>query len=214
VNVPASAYSIQTVWGNGNGVADSPECEFYVDNYNTSDGTLTLTTGDGSTQAKLQSATGAVSFGQWHLITAVADRTDGKAQLYVDGNQVAAGAALTDFPTNTEMDLGRDNGNSYQYTGLIDEARIHSGLESSNWVWACYMTVAANSSFESYSAISSSVVTLSIQMSGNQIILTWPEGVLQSASAVTGPYSDVPTAASPYTNTVTGAQEFYRVRVQ
>ena len=40
------------------------ECQFYVDNYNTSDGTLTLTTGDGVNQIKLQSAAGAVSFGR------------------------------------------------------------------------------------------------------------------------------------------------------
>ena len=214
VNVPANAYSIQAVWDNGNGVADSPECQFYVDNYNTSDGTLTLTTGDGSTQQKLQSATGAVSFGQWHLITAVADRTDGNAQLYVDGIQVASGAALTDFPTNTEMDLGRDNGNSYQYTGLIDEARIRSGLSSTNWIWASWMTVAENSTFESYATVSSSIVTIDIQQSGNNVILTWPEGTLQSASVVTGPYNDVPSATSPYTNAVSGTEEFYRVRVQ
>ena len=49
-------------------------------------------------------------------MTAVVDRTDGAAQLYVDGNQVASGAALTDFPINTDMDLGQDNGNSFQFT--------------------------------------------------------------------------------------------------
>ncbi len=214
VNVPASDYSIQAVWDNGNGVADSPECQFYVDNFDTSDGTLTLTTGDGSTQVKLQSAPGAVSFGQWHLVTAVADRTDGVAQLFVDGNQVTNGLALTDFPTNTDMNLGRDNGGSYQYTGLIDEARIRSGLSSTNWIWADWMTVAENSTFESYAAVSSSIVTLDIQHSGNNVILTWAEGTLQSASVVTGPYSDIPAVTSPYTNTVSGTQEFYRVRIQ
>jgi hypothetical protein len=215
VNVPASDSSIQTVWGNGDGVAESAECLFYVDDYNTSDGCLILTTGDGgATEHQLKSATGAVSFNQWHLVTAAVDRTDGTANLYVDGNQVTNGAAMTDFPTNTDMDLGQDNGNSYQFTGLIDEARIYSGIEDSNWIWASYMTVAANSSFESYSAISSSVVRLGIQMSANNVILTWPQGTLQSANAVTGPYRDIPAATSPYTNTVSGAQQFYRVRVQ
>ncbi len=214
VNVPSSAYSIQTVWGNGDGVAESAECLFYVDNYDTSDGTLTLTTGDGgATEQKLQSATGAVSFNQWHLVTAVVDRTDGNAQLYVDGNQVASGAAMTDFPTNTDMDLGQDNGGSFQYRGLIDEARIHFGLESSNWVWANWMTVAQNSAFENYSTVSSPIVTLNIQHSGNCVILAWPEGTLQSASVVTGPYSDVPGATSPYTNTASETQQYFRVYV-
>jgi hypothetical protein len=215
VNVPSSASSIQTVWGNGNGVAESAECLFYVNNYNTSDGSLILTTGDGgATEQQLKSATGVVSFDQWHLVTAVIDRADGDAQLYVDGNQVASGAAMTDFPTNTDMDLGQDNGNSFQLSGLMDEARIRSSLNSSNWVWASWMTVAQNSTFESYAAVSSSIVTLNIRSSGNSIIVTWPEGTLQSAGTVTGPYSDVPTAVSPYTNTVPGTKEFYRVRVQ
>jgi hypothetical protein len=215
VNVPSSASSIQTVWGNGSGAADSSQCLFYVDNFNTSDGTLTLTTGDGgATQQKLQSAAGAVGLNQWHLVTAVVDRADGNAQLYVDANQVASGAAMTDFPTNADLDLGQCSNNSFQFTGLMDEARIRSGLSSTNWIWASWMTVAANSSFEIYSAISSSVVTLNIQHSGNSVILTWPEGTLQSAGVVTGPYSDIPAATSPYTNAVAGTQEFYRVRVQ
>jgi len=215
VNVPSSASSIQTVWGNGNGVAESAEFLFYVDNYNTSDGSLILTTGDGgATEQQLKSAPGAVGLGQWHLVTAVVDRTGGNAQLYVDGNQVASGPAMTDFPTGTDMDLGQDNGNSFQFTGLMDEARIRSGLSSTNWIWASWMTVATNSSFESYAAVSSSSVSLNIQHSGNSVILTWPEGTLQSAGAVGGPYSDIPAAASPYTNAVSGTQEFYRVRVQ
>jgi hypothetical protein len=213
VNVPATATSIQTIWGNGDGVAESAECLFYVDNYNTSDGSLILTTGDGgATEHQLKSATGAVSFNQWHLVTAVVDRTDGGAQLYVDANQVASGPAMTDFPINTDMDLGQDNGGSFQYRGLIDEARIRSGLSSTNWIWASYMTVAQNSAFENYSSVISPAATLRIQLSGNNVILFWPDGTLQSAGQVAGPYSDVAGAMSPYTNTVSQTQQFYRVR--
>ncbi|HTV63217.1 MAG TPA: hypothetical protein VMH30_11680, partial [Verrucomicrobiae bacterium] len=99
--------------------------------------------------------------------------------------------------------------------GLIDEARIHSGVDDANWTWASYETVAQNSSFETYSAVASSTVTLTIQRSGNQVILTWPQGTLQSATQVAGPYNDVPDATSPYTNAVSGTQQqFYRVEVQ
>jgi hypothetical protein len=214
VNVPATATSIQTIWGNGDGVAESAECLFYVDNYNTSDGSLILTTGDGgATEHQLKSATGAVSFNQWHLVTAVVDRTDGNAQLYVDGNQVATGPAMTDFPINTDMDLGQDNGGSFQYRGLIDEARIRSGLSSTNWIWASYMTVAQNSGFENYSSVISPGGTLKIELSGTSAILIWPEGTLQSAGQINGPYSDVPDATSPYTNAVQQTQQFYRVRM-
>ena len=57
-------------------------------------------------------------------------------------------------------------------------------------------------------------VSVSIMKSGNNVILTWPNGTLQqSTNAVTG-YSDVGGATSPYTNSITGAaQQYFRVRV-
>jgi hypothetical protein len=44
------------------------------------------------------------------------------------------------------------------------------------------------------------------------ITLTWPDGILQSADNVMGPYSDVPLATSPYTTSAIGPHKFYRVR--
>jgi len=174
-----------------------------------------LGTGDGTAGDQPETATGVVTTGQWHLLTAVVNRPAGTTQLYVDGTLQTSGGVITDFPTNTDMNLGRFNSGSFALNGLIDEARIHTGLDDANWTWASYMTVAQNASFESYSAVGSSTVTLSIQRSGNNIILSWASGTLQSASAVGGPYSNVVGATSPYTNTITGATtQFYRVKVQ
>jgi hypothetical protein len=53
------------------------------------------------------------------------------------------------------VQLGEFIGGSLPYTGVIDEARIQSGTNSANWVWASYMTVQQNSSLENYSAIAS-----------------------------------------------------------
>ncbi len=55
---------------------------------------------------------------------------------------------------------------------------------------------------------------LTITSSGNNVIIVWPTGTLQSATAVNGPYTDVGGAASPYTNSVSGTQIFYRVQLQ
>jgi hypothetical protein len=214
VNVSSSIANIQGIWANGPGGYSAAEIVLYVNDYGTGDGALILGTGNGSAGTQWGTATGAVSFNQWHFVTAAVDRADGTAQLYVDGNPEASGAIRNDFPTNSDMNLGRFNTGSFAFNGLIDEARIQAGTNSANWVWASYMTVAANSTFENYSGVGSSVVTLSIQHSGNSVILTWPQGTLQSAGAVTGPYSDILTATSPYTNTVSGTKEFYRVRVQ
>lgn len=214
VNLAPTASNIQGVWVNGPGGYTSAEIALFINDYNTADGALLLGTGDGTSGDQPETATGVVTTGQWHLLTAVVDRPAGTTQLYVDGTLQASGGVITDFPTNTDMNLGRFNSGSFALNGLIDEARIHAGLDDANWTWASYMTVAQNASFESYSAVSSSAVTLNIQRSGNSIILSWSQGTLQSANAVNGQYNNVAGATSPYTNTVSGANQFYRVRVQ
>jgi len=55
---------------------------------------------------------------------------------------------------------------------------------------------------------------LSITKSGGNVILTWGAGALQAASAVTGVYTNVPGATSPYTNAISGSAKFFRARLQ
>ncbi len=57
-------------------------------------------------------------------------------------------------------------------------------------------------------------VRLSSSPSGNNLVLSWPFGTLQQADQVNGPFSDLLTATSPYTNAPTGLAKFYRVKVQ
>ena len=57
--------------------------------------------------------------------------------------------------------------------------------------------------------------TLSVEKSGSNIILSWPNGTLLQAPSVNGPWNPVPgNPASPYTTTPSGTMEFYRVQVQ
>ncbi|MGC3961097.1 MAG: hypothetical protein QM813_25160 [Verrucomicrobiota bacterium] len=55
---------------------------------------------------------------------------------------------------------------------------------------------------------------LSIVKSGSNVVVAWPTGTLQAAGAATGVYTNVPGAVSPYTNTISGAQLYYRVQLQ
>ena len=58
--------------------------------------------------------------------------------------------------------------------------------------------------------------TMSIQTSGGQAIISWNPagGTLQSSTNVSGPYSDVLGATSPYTTSLNAAtQQFFRVHV-
>lgn len=217
VDLATNAGNIQAVWASKGG-SSSNGFAFYVNTYSASgasDHKLLLETSDHASTPTYATTSPCVSSNQWHQLVAVVNRAGGSAQLYVDGALIAAsGTVLTDFNTNQDVRLGEFQGNAFPFNGLMDEARIQSGLSSSNWVWASYMTVAANSAFENYSAVSYPVVTLSIQYSGGNLILAWPVGTLQSAGVVTGPYSDVSGATSPYTNSVSGTQQFYRVKVR
>jgi uncharacterized repeat protein (TIGR03803 family) len=56
-------------------------------------------------------------------------------------------------------------------------------------------------------------VTLNAQLVGNSVVLSWsnPSFFLQSAPTVNGVYSDLSNAPSPYTNFITGSQQFFRL---
>lgn len=209
---------IQGVWANGGGGFSTPEAVLFINDYQTSDGALLF----GTDNNQPETATGLVTTNQWHLVTAAVDRTTGAIQFYVDGtpeplSPLGQPGVSTDFPTNTDMNLGRFNAGSFPLSGIIDEARIHGGIDDSNWVWADYMTVASNSVFSAYSSVTNAItlpIVLTIQNVNGKIILTWPDGTLQSAGQVTGPYNNVPGATSPYTNTPSGGRQFYRVQAQ
>jgi hypothetical protein len=55
-------------------------------------------------------------------------------------------------------------------------------------------------------------VTLNIERSGSNLILTWPSGTLLEANEADGPYTPL-NATSPHTVTPTENSKFYRVRV-
>jgi beta-glucanase (GH16 family) len=56
--------------------------------------------------------------------------------------------------------------------------------------------------------------SVTIQSLAGDIILSWPAGMLQSATNVSGPWGDVSEATSPRTNRAANSQEFYRLRLQ
>jgi len=61
---------------------------------------------------------------------------------------------------------------------------------------------------------SSPIQTVQIQLTSNtQLQVSWSQGqVLESAPAVTGPWTSVPNAVSPFTDTLKDRQKFYRVK--
>jgi len=62
-----------------------------------------------------------------------------------------------------------------------------------------------------YSVLQS--IPLSSQKMGDKLVLTWTNSGfnLQSAPTATGTFTNLPGATSPYTNPISGAQQFFRL---
>jgi hypothetical protein len=217
INISPSVPNIQTIWASKPGSGTANGFAMNVNNFNTTDGALRFITGNGTSSAATSSAGGSVSFGQWHLVTAVVDNTANKAQLYVDGNNVTVGqnSTLANSSKTNHVILGMAADGFYDFDGPMDEARIEDGVRSPNWIWASWATVSTNTSFATYSPVTSTYVPpviLHVQSSGGNIMLDWSTGTLQSSTNVVGPYMDITGAPNPYTVPPTNAQEFFRIR--
>ena len=216
VNIATDAKSIQALWANQHGGYGAPGFALFVNTYGNSDQKIDLASGDGNGGGnESTTGAGAVSFGQWHQVAAAVNRTNGTVNFYVDGAAVGSSSSVVkDFTTLGDLELARFTDANFGLHGAMDEARIQQGTSSDNWLWASYMTVAANSQFETYTGVGGSGATVNIQETNGSPVLTWSQGTLESAPAVTGPYTPVNGAQSPYTVPVSGPQQFYRVKVQ
>jgi len=216
VNINPTPAQIETVWANQHGGFGAPGFALFVNTYNAANQILDFASGDGGTGGnETQTGAGAVSYSQWHLLEAAIDLNAGTTSFYLDGADILDGnGVVKDLTTLGDLNLGRFIDGNFGMHGAMDEARVRLATSDAAWVWADYMTVAQNSTFENYSAIMSSAVTVSATRSGNTLILRWPQGTLQSASQLGGSFSDVTNAASPYSVPLSGAQQYFRVRVR
>jgi fibronectin type 3 domain-containing protein len=114
----------------------------------------------------------------------------------------ASGAevTITNVTTTSLVDANVINGTPYYYV----VSALNLGGESPNStpeVSATPTAPVAN-------------VRLTISLAETNVILTWPQGALQTIESVTGTYTNISGATSPYTNPATGPQQFFRVKVQ
>lgn len=177
VNLLASDTAIQTVWANKNGGFANAGFALYVNDFNhPGNGQIEMENGDGvSTSFNMQSASGAFPLGSWHLLTAVLDTSNNLGRIYVDTNLVASGALHTGIPMTNDLNLGTFIGGAFPLNGTIDEARIQFGTNSPAWITAEYLNIAQNSTFQSFSSVTSTVangpVTILFQKSGANLIM-------------------------------------------
>ncbi|MCP4925155.1 MAG: hypothetical protein GY916_04335, partial [Gammaproteobacteria bacterium] len=93
-----------------------------------SDGSVHLSTGDGSDQS-ITTGTQLIEANTWHHVAAVIDRTTSEMSIYIDGAMESSGAVRTTaaISSNMPLYLGNtiENSSSYGYLeGTLDEVRI------------------------------------------------------------------------------------------
>ena len=91
----------------------------------------------------------------WHYLAGIQDAGGNKTRLYVDGVQVGTPGTAGTANGSGDLWFGGAKSQSEYFSGSLDEIRVGNMARSSNWVWACYMTVGSNPAFTSYGAVQS-----------------------------------------------------------
>ena len=151
-------------------------------------------------------STTVLNDGNWHFVAGVVDGTN--SSLYVDGqlnNSAALTAGLTSEPT-ANLYLGGDadftlvGSNQRNFGGVIAQAAFFTNALTAAQIQQIYNPIVP-------------APVISLAHSGNSVVITYT-GVLRSATSVTGPYSIVPGASSPYMVPATSPQQYYRASSQ
>jgi len=139
---------------------------------------------------------GTPAVGTWNHVAVVWDGA--KGYIYVNG-VLANTSTVTNFVANSDspLTIGSRSDSSYYWSGSVGDVAVYDRVLTPQEI----KTHALNAP------------TLTLTPSAGDVILSWVPsggGTLQSAPAVTGPYTNISTATSPWTNSPTG-DAFYRV---
>ena len=119
-------------------------------------------------------------------------------QFIPNGAGILPNGTIAQSPGFRNTVLGQRTDAQFPYTGGIDDTAFYNYALSAQQVQLHYLNQ----------------VRLSfITSAPNKLILSWPVGKLLSSTNVTGPYTPVGGATSPYTNTA-ASRMFYRVQSQ
>jgi hypothetical protein len=140
----------------------------------------------------------------WLFVAAAYDGANVTLYQGTESNAVSlvsttAAVASVNFGNSGALYVGNRQNLQRAFDGWLDDFRFYTGVGDATFVENVRLSALAPP-------------FLTTQPSTNGIALTWPNGTLQSAPTLLGPWSDVPGAASPYSNIATGLQQFFRLR--
>ncbi len=164
---------------------------------------------------------GTFSDNAWHHIVVTFHRS-GQASTYVDGvlkdaRSLTASANNVDTPAGLATNIGQDGTGNYgpRFSDVwFDDLAIWRRVLTPQEVAAIYEAGQAGKDLSTVVVSGpSDAGTLAVRLTGGKVVLSWDSGAtLQAAEAVTGPWSDVAGATSPYQADPTGAARFYRLK--
>jgi hypothetical protein len=195
--------------GNAVGAGNSPGY-FFGPAYKTGGWRWTLENADASYDLPCPGAANSINDGNWHHVASTFNRT-GNGITYLDGLEVSSVsiASVGDLDTHQPTVVGQDPTGTYAETATFDLndlgvwRRVLTPLEAASM----YLAGASNSV-----NFVSAPVRLQAQLVAAQVQLVWSGGLLQAADQVSGPYTDVANANSPYSVAPAGTKKFYRLR--
>ena len=158
---------------------------------------------------------GTVTTNQWYHLVVTDDGTN--FMLYINGVLATAPYTTSGFIPNGSgingdgtAGIGSGLGNTVlgqrtdaafnAFDGVIDDTAVYNYALTPQQVYLHYIVA----------------TELTMEKSGTNEVLSWPVGVLQESTNLSGPYINVPdTITSPYTNSINKTQKtlFYRVSV-
>ena len=163
---------------------------------------------------------GSINDGNWHHLVYVCDRSKG-LKVYLDGvlagSKTEAGTSIVgigSIDTGLPATIGQDPTGRYGETGSgdIDDLGVWRRSLAPLEAASVYMAAQGGFSFTGPPP-PSSLPPLTITSTTTNIQITWTQGSLWAAGSVTGPYTNVPNATSPYKITKPApATTFYRAQ--
>jgi len=175
------------------------------------DGTLFLQTAPASVDSF--SSTASVSDGRWHNVTIVYEQADGGGiAIYIDGRLDSSGSNTGNWswPAGQQIELGRSHDSYWRaYNGLLDDVRLYNRELSDTEIASLASTGALVDETALVERLNFDTAPI------NGISVSWQSGdaVLQSATTVNGPYTDVTNVSSPLAVEIPASgNTFYRYR--
>jgi len=167
---------------------------------------------------EVQSSGGVINFfssapladDNWHHVVLTYDAAVG-AQLYIDGvadNSAGNNAGSWAWPVGQQIELGLSHDSSYSaFGGQLDEVRIYNRQLTGGEVTSVYNSAALVDTAALKLRLNFDSATLA-----PGVTVSWQNtnATLQSAGALTGPWTSLPAAISPYRAEIQTGQIYFR----